>query len=148
MTTLTINSDNAMQDSFGILRELYQRHRYLKLNIKIGKARSLDQNAISHCWYEQLARELREYDELGWKCHCKLNYGVPILRAEDEQFREFYDSTIKDTLTYEQKIQAMKYLPVTSLMTKPQLSKYLETMQEAFVRQGVVLEFPKEEAKV
>lgn len=145
MTTLTINSEMSLQKAIGDLRELFRVHRFVKISAKTGKARSLDQNAISHAWYEQIARELREDDALGWKAYCKLNHGVPILRAEDEEFREFYDHSIKPVLTYEQKLSAMKYLPVTSLMTKPQLSAYLEAMQTDFSRRGVMLSFPEDE---
>lgn len=130
-----------MSDAIGELRELYQRHRYLKLSVRAGKDRSLDQNAISHCWYDQMARELREDDALGWKRYCKLHHGVPILRQEDEQFREFYDKVLLK-MDYETKLQAMEYVPVTSIMTKPQLSKYLEAVQADFARRGVMLEFP------
>lgn len=143
MTALVINSDQSMQSVFGKLRELYREHRYIKISAKTGKARSTDQNSISHAWYEQLSRELKEDDVIGWKCYCKLHHGVPILRAEDEEFRTAYDSAIKG-LSYEQKLAAMRILPVTSLMTKPQLSKYLEAMQEDFRAKGVYLEFPDE----
>ena len=138
----TINSEQALSNTIGELRALFKSHRYLKLSVKTGKSRSLDQNAISHAWYEQLAAEIKDEDALGWKCFCKLNFGVPILRAEDEEFRTFYDASIKK-LNYEQKLIAMKYLPVTSLMTKEQLSKYLEAMQAHFMN-SVLLEFPSE----
>lgn len=141
MSSMVINSDYTLQFVLGELREMYCTHRYVKVSAKTGKARSLDQNAISHAWYEQLARELREDDALGHKCYCKLHHGVPILRAEDEEFREAYDATIKG-MTYEQKLQVMRLLPVTSLMTKEQLSKYLEAMQADFAKRGVSLEFP------
>ena len=143
MSAWTINSDVSLQRFIGDIREIYFKSRYVKITSKVGKARSLDQNAISHAWYAQLARELREDDELGWKCYSKLHIGVPILRAEDEEFRVFYDSAVKG-LTYEQKLQAMKFIPVTSIMTKPQLSKYLELMIYDFKQRGVVLEFPAE----
>lgn len=145
MSAWTINSELALQSFIGDVRELFRVNKYLKVSAKVGKSRSLDQNAISHAWYEQLARELREDDALGWKCFCKLHYGIPILRAEDEEFRQFYDGAIKG-LTYEQKLSAMKFMPVTSLMTKPQLSKFLEAMQEGFLSRGVRLEFPVEAA--
>ena len=145
MTAWTANSESALQSMIGDLRELFAAHKFLKVSAKTGKARSLDQNAISHAWYEQLARELREDDALGWKCYCKLHHGVPILRAEDAEFREFYDQSIK-WLTYEKKLAAMKILPVTSLMTQEQLSAYLEAVQADFRAKGVRLEFPKEEA--
>ena len=143
MTAWVINSETALQSAIGELREMWNLYKYVKLNAKTGKARSLDQNAISHAWYEQLSRELREDDALGHKCYCKLHHGVPILRAEDEEFREAYDAVIKG-LTYEQKLIAMRHWPVTSIMTKEQLSKYLESMQSDFAKRGVRLEFPEE----
>ena len=142
MTTLTVNSEMSLQSVIGDLREMFREHKYLKLSVRAGTARSLDQNAISHAWYQQLARELKEDDEQGWKSYCKLHHGVPILRSDDEEFREFYDCSLK-RLTYEQKLVAMKYLPVTSLMTKPQLSKYLEALRDDFAGRGVRLEFPE-----
>jgi hypothetical protein len=145
MTAIVINSDIGLQKCFGILREAYAKHHFLRLNLKTGKDRSLDFNALSHCWYEQLARELPDDDELGWKCYCKLNFGVPIMRAEDEEFRSFYDAAIKQSLSYEQKLTAMKYLPVTSLMTNPQFKKYCIELQAHFAPRGVILEFPREE---
>lgn len=144
MSAFVINSDQSLQTVLGDLREMYRQHRYVKISAKAGKARSLDQNAISHKWYQQLAREMREDDELGWKCYCKLHLGVPILRAENEDFREAYDATIKG-MAYEQKLSVMRILPVTSLMTTPQFSKYLEAMREDFSRHGVALEFPEQE---
>ena len=92
-----------------------------------------------------MAREDRQDDELGHKCYCKLHHGIPILRAEDAEFREFYDGALKG-LAYEHKLQAMKYLPVTSLMTKDQLSKYLEAVQRDYATRGVYLQFPAEAA--
>ena len=143
MPTYTICSDTSLQDTIGNIRQLYDENKYLKVSIKLGKDRSLDQNAISHAWYEHLARELKEDDMLGWKAFCKLHYGVPILLAEDDTFREGYNLSIAH-LTYEQKLQAMRFVPITSLMNKKQLSKYLEDMQDDFIKRGVILKFPEQ----
>ena len=129
----------------GELREEWGHHKFLRVDLKTGKDRSISFNDLSHVWYAQLANELKQDDAINWKCFCKLNFAVPILRSEDEQFRFFYDSSIKSSLTYEQKLQAMKYLPVSSLMTNAQFKKYCETMQEYFAKIGVNLEFPKED---
>lgn len=141
---LTVNSDVSLQQAIGTLRDLYKSERYLRVDIKTGKARSIDQNSISHTWYEQISRELREETPLGVKNFCKLNYGVPILRAENEAFRIQYDTVLKP-LSYEKKLLAMNFLPVTSLMTKAQLSQYLTAMQTAYADR-VRLEFPEQEA--
>jgi hypothetical protein len=145
VTTWTANSEISLQSLIGDLREMFATHKFLKVSAKTGKARTLDQNAISHTFYDQLARELKEDDALGWKCYCKLHHGVPILRAEDDDYREVYDIAIKPR-TYEEKLQMMKYWPVTRLMTTQQLSKYLEAMQADFAKRCVWLEFPKEQA--
>ncbi len=144
MTAQVINSVESLQRVLGDIRQLWNQHKFLRLNIKTGKDRSLDQNAISHAWYEQIARELREDTPEGVKCECKLRFGVPILRAGDADFREMYDNSIRGHLTYEQKLKAMRFIPVTSLMTVLQLSNYLEDMQREFARRGVQLEFPEE----
>ena len=141
---LTINSDTSLQSAIGDLREAFRAHKFLRLSVKTGKARSLDQNSLSHNWYEQISRELREETPLGVKCFCKLHYGVPILRAENEDFRIQYDTVLKP-LSYDKKLLAMNFLPVTSLMSKDQLSQYLSAMQEAYADR-VQLTFPEQEA--
>lgn len=143
MSDLIASSSESLQRALGDIRELYDQHHFLKISVKAGKARSLPQNAITHAWYGQIARELREDSELGWKCYCKLHHGVPILRAEDAEFRESYDGAIKG-LSYEQKLSVMKILPITSLMTKPQLSQYAEAVRDDFRARGVQLEFPQD----
>lgn len=105
--------------------------------------RSLDQNALVHAWYAEIAGALPEDDAMGWKCYCKLHHGVPIMRAEDDEFRSVYDSAIKG-LPYEKKLSVMKYFPVTSLMNKKQLSKYAEAVRDDFAAKCVFLEFPEE----
>jgi hypothetical protein len=143
---LTINSETTLQSAIGELRALWRDRKYLTLTVKAGKGRSLDQNAISHAWYEQVARELREDDARGVKRYCKLHFGVPLLRAEDDEFREAYDGSILRTLSYEQKLLAMDMLPVTSRMTTAQLSRYMEDVQAHYAGK-VDLKFPVEQAR-
>lgn len=139
MSAITINSADSLSRFFGEMRELYHEHRFLRVSVKTGKSRSVSQNAFTHAWYGQIARELREDDDLGWKCYCKLHHGVPILRAEDSDFREAYDAVIKP-LDYEKKLIAMRQWPVTSLMTKKQLTKYADMVRDDFYQRGVLLE--------
>ena len=139
MSAAIINSTDSLSRLIGELREQWREHKFLRVTVKTGKARSLDQNALSHVWYEQIAKELPDNSVLGVKCYCKLHIGVPILRAEEEDFREFYDGAIK-MLSYEQKLKAMRYVPITSIMTKGQLSQYCDAMQEHYRCRGVWLE--------
>lgn len=134
-------TEQSLSRIIGDLRECFKANGFVSVQYGAERKRSIDQNAISHSWYEQIATELREDTVLAIKCQCKLQYGVPILRAEDADFRAMYDASIKGR-TYEEKLAIMKYLPVTSLMTTAQLSQYLEAMQTAYASRGVYLEFP------
>lgn len=147
MTVHTLNSETTLQQFIGELRETWKTRKFLTVSVKAGKNRSLDQNAISHAWYSQVARELREDDDRGVKRFCKLHFGVPILRAEDEEFRTVYDAVIRKVLSYEQKLVVMDMLPVTSRMTTRQIGQYMEDVQGHYRPLGVALEFPKPEAK-
>lgn len=142
MSEWTANSEPALQRLIGDLREMYRTHRYVKVKATAGSKRSVNQNDISHAWYEQVANELREDTALGVKCESKLVCGVPILRAEEADFRATYDRLIRP-LPYADKLELMQVLPVTSLMTKAQLSQYLEAMQKHWDKRGVSLTFPE-----
>lgn len=145
MAEFIINSEGKLSEAIGELRETWNRNKYVRMILR-AKKRSLSQNDIGHVWYEQVAAELREDDALGVKCYCKLHHGVPILRAEDAEFRAFYDGAIRG-LDYPKKLAAMKYLPVTSLMTVDQLSRYLVSVQADFKdNRNVTLKFPEKAA--
>lgn len=143
MSSHTINSAMTLHRTLQFISEEWEEHKFLRLEIKVGVDRSLSQNAISHVWYGQVSKALKEQTPEEVKCECKLRFGVPILRAEDADFREMYDAAIRRHLTYEQKLKTMRYLPVTSLMTKEQLSRYLEAVQQEYADRGVRLEFPQ-----
>jgi hypothetical protein len=145
MSEHVLNSETALQSFIGDLREQWRVRRFLTVKVRAGKDRSLNQNAISHAWYAQVARELREDDERGVKRFCKLHFGVPILRAEDADFRAAYDGAIRSTLTYEQKLVAMDMLTVTSIMSTLQLHQYMLDMQGHYYGR-VALEFPDDYA--
>lgn len=133
-----VNSEERLQATIGDLRAAYTDDKYLL--VTIDSKRTLDQNAQSHIWYEQVARELREDTPEGVKCESKLRLGVPILRAEVPEFRAFYDLALK-RLTYEQKLEAMKYVPITSQMEFDQFQRYLADMQNMWGTRGVSLKF-------
>ena len=115
-----------------------------EVQVKITtEKRSLSSNALSHQWYKDVADQTDEVVE-DVMCFCKLHYGVPILRAESDKFRDTYDSNIKDFLTYEQKLGAMSFIAVTRLMNKGQMNRYLNDMQRDYATRGVILETPKD----
>ena len=108
-----------------------------------GRDRSLSQNSLQWKWAGEFAAQLgdRTADEVqrDWK----LRHGVPILRANNEIFRQVYDELIKPLPTYGAKLEAMRIIDVTSIMTVPQMREYLDTVQREAAEQGVRLTNPE-----
>ena len=102
------------------------------------KHRELSQNDLSHVWYREISKQSndRTFEEV--KREAKLTCGVPILRADSEEFRGMYDKVVKGH-AYETKLKMMDYLPVTSLMTVKQMSEYLEQMYYKYSDAGYFL---------
>ena len=140
MSKHKINSDESLSKFIGEVREKYKQLHYLEISIKErGKHRSLDQNWVSHGWYKKVSLEEGEYTPEEIKRLCKLHFGVPILRADDEAFNAWCVNVI-DLLPYESRVEAMEHLPVTSIMTTKQMSLYMEHMQKHYAGR-VELEF-------
>jgi hypothetical protein len=143
---LIINSAESLQRGIGELRATWNKAKFLRVSIKTGKARSLDANAVTHVWYGQIARELGDTTEAHVKAECKLRFGVPILRAEEADFCDMYDRLIRGRFTYEEKLELMERMPVTSLMTTDQMNRYRDAMQQAYAEQGIQLTYLEEAA--
>lgn len=113
--------------------------------------RSSDQNRLQRLWINEAA----EQDTIGmtaeeYRAYCKLHFGVPILRNENDTFAELYDSKIRDRVppySYEQKLEFMAMpwdMHVTRLMTIKQHDKYLNMMHNHFTSLGMILTIPND----
>lgn len=108
-----------------------------------GAPRSIEQNRLQRMWMLELA----EQGDMGaedYRAYCKAYFGVRILRAENEAFREQYDRIVRP-LGYEQKLEIMKEpidLPVTRLMTSRQKKRYLDDIYTFWTGKGFKLTDP------
>ena len=109
-----------------------------------GKHRTTHQNRLQRQWVTEIAAQLGDQTPEEVRGYCKLAFGVPILRAENEAFRIRYDQIIKP-LSYAQKLALMMEpfdLGVTRIMTTRQKTAYLDAMHRHFAEQGIVLTDP------
>jgi len=125
----------------------YLEHQKLPLTIEItaGKHRTNNQNRLQRQWMLDIAAQLPDLTAEEWRGYCKLHFGVPILRAENEAFAKVYDEYLRP-LPYETKLATMRVpidLPVTSKMTTKQKTAYLDQIQRFFSERGVVLTDPE-----
>jgi len=109
-----------------------------------GAPRSTAQNRLAQRWFTDIATQLGDQTHEDVRAECKLHFGVPILRAENEAFRLSYDRVLK-ALPYEEKLAAIKAfdLPVTRLMNVKQMTAFMDEMQRHWSAQGVRLTDPE-----
>lgn len=109
-----------------------------------GVSRSSLQNRLAQRWFSDIATQLGDQTHEEVRAACKLQFGVPILRAENEAFRVQYDRTMKH-LPYDQKLDAVRVfdLPVTRLMTVKQMTAFMDAMQRHWLAQGIRLTDPE-----
>ena len=108
-----------------------------------GAKRSDSANRLAQRWFTDISNQLGDQTHEEVRAMCKLHFGVPILRAENEAFRLSYDATMK-ALPYEAKLAAVKAfdLPVTRLMTVKQMTAFMDEMQRHWAGQGIRLTDP------
>ncbi len=121
-----------------LVRDIMAEALPFRVEIRTGE-RTLDQNALSHVWYGEIARQDRAYSVDQVRCLCKLHIGVPLMRSASEEFRERWDRLIKPRFQYAEKLELMVWFPVTSLMDKHQMRDYLTAMQAYWAGHGISL---------
>jgi hypothetical protein len=111
-----------------------------------GKHRTDHQNKLQRQWVAEISQQLGDMTPEEVRGYCKLAFGVPILRQENDAFRAAYDATIKP-LNYEAKLRLMMEpfdFGVTRIMTTRQKTAYLDAVHRHFSEQGVVLTNPED----
>lgn len=141
MPSRVIRDYGGLVDVFKLLRNLAFP---FTLEWRAGATRSHPQNNTMWGWAGEFAEQLGDRTAKEVQAEWKLTIGVPILRSENEGFCSFYDKAIKP-LTYTEKLDAMKYTPVSSIMTVKQMTAFMEAIMRQAAEQGVRLTIPEEE---
>ena len=138
MTARLIQSEEDLEQWITLLR---QRKLPMTVSAVDGRDRTAEQNALQWMWATEAAQQLgdRTSDEV--QQEWKLRHGVPILREDDAAFRGFYDRALKGR-PYEEKVAAMAYVPVTSIMNVRQMVRFMDTIERECAQQGIRLTDP------
>ncbi|MCU7840874.1 MAG: hypothetical protein KZQ94_16030 [Candidatus Thiodiazotropha sp. (ex Troendleina suluensis)] len=95
--------------------------------------RSYEQNRLQRLWLKEAQKQGDQTAEQ-YRGHCKLHFGVPIMRRDSEEFQEVYDRLIRPR-PYEEKLELMMIpmdMPVTRIMNTKQKAEYLSEMCRFF----------------
>lgn len=141
MTTRFLETDH---DRRMLIRFLEDQPLPITVALTKGGKRSLRQNKLQRLWINEIAEQLADQSPEEVRGYCKLTIGVPILRAENDTFRERYDAIVRP-LPYEQKLALMMEpldFPISRLMTTKQATAYLDGIHRHFSEKGIVLTDP------
>lgn len=140
MTSRIIESEHDRQS---FIRFLMGKRLPLTVNVEQGKHRTTRQNRLQRQWCNEIAEQSGKTAE-EVRGLMKLQFGVPILRHENEAFCAKYDALVKP-LPYETKLGFMMEpldFAVTRLMTTKQHTAYLDAVHRHFVEKGFALTDP------
>lgn len=129
-----------------LVRFIQGRKLPFTVSLMDGKHRTNDQNKLQRLWMVEIATQLGDQTPEEVRGYCKLAFGIPILRAENEVFRIAYDRDIKP-LPYETKLRMMQEphdYGVTRIMTTRQKTAYLDAIHRHFSGEGVILTNPED----
>ena len=140
MTQIAVRDEN---DRRRLMALIQSRKPPFTASLSKGAPRSLKQNRLQRLWMNE-AEEQGDHSAEEYRAFCKLHFGVPILRAAHEDFREQYDRVVRP-LEYEMKLLLMQVpidFPVTRLMTVPEKRQYLDDVYQHFTGLGMGLTEP------
>lgn len=115
----------------------------LRVATQEGDDRSPSQNATLHMWFGEIARQKEGETSITVKGMCHRKYGLAI-RLRDDKFSWIWERT-GAAMGYEKQcaLLASGILSVSSQMTKPELSEYLEAMATDYRADGYRLTDPE-----
>lgn len=109
------------------------------------RGRTVEQNKLQRKWMLE-AQQQGDMTAEEYRGYCKLHFGVPIMRAENEEFRELYDRYVRH-LPYEAKMAFMMEpfdFAVTRDMDTNQKGRYLDQVYVYLTGLGFKLTEPKQ----
>lgn len=120
------------------------RKRPFTVDIEDGRNRSTEQNKLSFRWYKEISEQTGE-DVEDVRARCKLECGIPLLRRDNDKFREVYNRTLLH-LSYEEKVEFIRYtdMQVTRVLNVGQMSEYLDAVFKRQSGFGIALTIPED----
>jgi hypothetical protein len=114
------------------------------VTVTVGDSRREAQNRLAQRWFADVARQLGDVTHAEVRADCKVTFGVPILCAENDAFRESWSRTF-GALDYAAQRDAVRVLdvPVTRLMTVKQMTAFMDAVHRHYTPRGVRLTDPE-----
>lgn len=136
---IAVNSAPRLSEAITRLTAMFREKKYVVVSLRPGKDRTLDQNALWFAMYQRIAEMTNMGDVEDARRFCKLHVGVPIMRKDDDSFRDGWNRVFLN-LDYETKLELMgpcavfgpDGFPVTRLFNRAQGIAYTDRIVAEF----------------
>jgi hypothetical protein len=123
-----------------LLGNLLGKKKPLTVEWTEGADRSAQQNKLMWLWAQEAGDQIGETaDEV--QRRWKLDHGLPILCVDSEDYRQFCRLTLS-RLSREERIEAMRFTPVTSEMNVRQMIRFMDAVERESLEKGIALTAP------
>ena len=130
---------------FDLLVRLLGQYAFpFTVTVTKGKPRSVESNRLQRLWLKEAAEQLEGHDAEDIRGYCKLAFGVPILRRDDEAYDHEW-KTLMAPKSHQEQLALMRMpfdLAVTRKFTSKQHIEFLDRMSQFLIERGVVLTEP------
>lgn len=124
-----------------LIAYLHDQPRPFTVKVSAGRPRSIAQNRLMWLWAHEASVQRQDVDARDVQSEWKLRFGIPLLIADDEKMAATW-AKAEAKLTYEEQIELMEYMSVTSIMTSKQLTSFLDQVYRHSVEHGIDLTEP------
>ena len=98
----------------------------------LDNKRGVSQSDLFHAWMGQIAKATYDTPS-SVKADCHIRWGIPIFRAEDQDYSSFISTALGGRHRGKVKDMIEKgFIPCTSLMSKPPMSRYMDSVWQHY----------------
>ena len=136
MITEIINSTRSLAEICGKLKREFEKYKFLSIKIDHQK-RSIISNSLQFHWYTELQTQ-GDDTAPQYRNYCKYHFGCPLRAAQDEYFATTMRQIFR-RYTYDQRLDMMSLIDVTSTFNRATMSQYLFAIKMHYEPLGFVL---------
>ncbi len=136
MKGLIVNSARSANEICGLIRHNFEKYKFLSVKIDHQK-RSIISNALQFHWYRELEQQ-GDQTSNEYRRYAKYHFGLALRAANDDFFADKMRDILK-RYVYEERLEMMDFIDVTSTFDRPAMSQYLLEIKNHYTPQGFIL---------
>lgn len=136
MKAIIVNSIRTADEMCKRIRYEFDKYKFLSVKIDHQK-RSIISNGLQFHWYGELEQQ-GDQTTNEYRRYCKYHFGLALRAANDDFFAEKMGDILR-RYSYEERLEMMDFIDVTSTFNRSTMTKYLHQIKLHYTPLGFVL---------